>query len=106
MAERNQLGDLKIKLLPGVMPSLSNDAEFLPGMPKSWAYTFLINDEDAPPDAGQQPRLGGAGQPLLLDRPPQQHRWLLGSPDLPVCDGASVGGYLEMETAVYDALNC
>lgn len=33
---------------PGVIPALSNDAEFFPGMPKSWAYTFMINDEDAP----------------------------------------------------------
>ena len=39
---------MKIKRLPGVIPSLSNDAEFFPGMPKSWCYTFMINDEEAP----------------------------------------------------------
>ena len=37
MAEKNGLGDKKIKVLPGVIASLSNDAEFFPGMPKSWA---------------------------------------------------------------------
>jgi methyl acetate hydrolase len=44
----NGLGDMKIKMLPGVISSLSNDAEFFPGMPKSWCYTFMINDEEAP----------------------------------------------------------
>jgi len=47
-AVANGLGDMKIKRLPGVIPSLSNDAEFFPGMPKSWCYTFMINDEEAP----------------------------------------------------------
>jgi hypothetical protein len=41
-------GEMKIKGLPGVIPSLSNYAEFFPGMPKSWALTFMINDHDAP----------------------------------------------------------
>ena len=48
MAEQNHLGRMKIKGLPGVIPTLSNYAEFFPGMPKSWALTFMINDEDAP----------------------------------------------------------
>ena len=48
MAKQNGLGDLKISGLPGVIPSLSNDAEFFPGMSKSWALTFMINEEDAP----------------------------------------------------------
>ena len=39
---------MKVKGLPGVIPSLSNYAEFFPGMPKSWALTFMINDEEAP----------------------------------------------------------
>jgi methyl acetate hydrolase len=37
MAARNGLqGDMKINGLPGVIPSLSNYAEFFPGKPKSW----------------------------------------------------------------------
>lgn len=32
---QNGLGDMKIKMLPGVLEDLSNDAEFFPGMPKS-----------------------------------------------------------------------
>jgi len=34
MAEKNGLGEMKIKGLPGVIPSLSNYAEFFPGQPK------------------------------------------------------------------------
>lgn len=37
MAERNHLGDLKVTMLPGVIASLSNDAEFFPGLSKSWS---------------------------------------------------------------------
>ena len=38
----------KVVMLPGVIPSLSNDAEFFPGLKKSWSYTFMVNDEEAP----------------------------------------------------------
>jgi methyl acetate hydrolase len=48
MAEKNGLGDRKIKGLPGVIPSHSNYAEFFPGLTKSWALTFMVNDEPAP----------------------------------------------------------
>ncbi len=37
----------KVVMLPGV-PTLSNDAEFFPGLRKSWSYTFMVNDETAP----------------------------------------------------------
>ena len=48
MAEKNHLGGKKITMLPGVIASLSNDAEFFPGLSKSWALTFMVNDEEAP----------------------------------------------------------
>jgi CubicO group peptidase (beta-lactamase class C family) len=48
MAEKNHLGDKKVTMLPGVIPSLSNDAEFFPGLSKSWALKFMVNDEEAP----------------------------------------------------------
>jgi len=37
-----------VTALPGVIKSLSNDAEFFPGLSKSWAFTFMVNDEKAP----------------------------------------------------------
>ena len=34
---QNGLGETTIKVLPGAIPTLSNDAEFFPGMPKGWS---------------------------------------------------------------------
>ena len=105
MAMRNHLGDLKVKGLPGVIPTLSNYAEFFPGMSKSWAYTFMVNDEDAPTGrpAGS---VAWAGLPNLyywIDR-----RTGIGgywaTEFFPFADPTSVGGYLAFEEATYSAL--
>ena len=45
---RNAMGDLRVTVLPTQVPPLSNDAEFFPGLPKSWSFTFMVNDEAAP----------------------------------------------------------
>lgn len=105
MAERNHLGDLKVTVLPGVIPALSNDAEFFPGLSKSWSLTFMVNDEQAPTGrpAGA---LGWAGLANLfywIDR-----RNGIGgfwaTQILPFGDPASFGGYIDLETACYTAL--
>ncbi|MGO2718067.1 MAG: serine hydrolase, partial [Brevibacterium aurantiacum] len=105
LATKNHLGDLKVKMLPGVIPSLSNDAEFFPGMPKSWGYTFMINEEDAPTGrpAGAVAWAGLANLFYWIDRENNIGGYWA-TQIFPFADPASVGGYLEMETAVYDAL--
>lgn len=45
---RNGLGVLKSSGWPTANPRLANAGEFFPGLGKSWAYTFMVNDEDAP----------------------------------------------------------
>jgi methyl acetate hydrolase len=105
-AEKNNLGRMKIKGLPGVIPTLSNYAEFFPGMPKSWALTFMINDEDAPTGrpAGS---LAWAGLPNLyywIDRK-NGIGGFWATQVFPFADPTSVGGYLDFETAVYDRLS-
>ena len=105
-AEKNNLGRMKIKGLPGVIPTLSNYAEFFPGMPKSWALTFMINDEDAPTGrpAGA---LAWAGLPNLyywIDRK-NGIGGFWATQVFPFADPTSVGGYLEFETAVYAGLS-
>ena len=102
MAEANGLGDLKIKGLPGVIPSLSNEAEFFPGIPKSWGLTFMINDEDAPTGrpAGALAWAGLANLYYWIDR----RNGVAGfwaTQILPFVDATSVGGYLDLETAAY-----
>lgn len=104
MAEQNHLNDgMTITPLPGVIPSLSNDAEFFPGMDKTWALTFMINDEDAPTGrpAGSLAWAGLANLYYWIDR----RNGIAGywaTQILPFADPASVGGYLEFEKAVYD----
>ncbi|MEN0119464.1 MAG: serine hydrolase domain-containing protein [Agrobacterium cavarae] len=105
MAARNGLGEMKIKGLPGVIPSLSNYAEFFPGMPKSWGLTFMINDEDAPTGrpSGSLAWAGLANLYYWIDRE-NGIGGFWATQIFPFADPASVGGFLEMETAVYDTL--
>jgi methyl acetate hydrolase len=104
-AVQNGLGKMKIKGLPGVIPSLSNYAEFFPGMPKSWALTFMINDEDAPTGrpAGA---LGWAGLPNLyfwIDRKNGVGGYWA-TQIFPFADPTSIGGYFDFETAIYKGM--
>ena len=102
----NGLGSMKIKSLPGAIPSLSHEAEFFPGMPKSWGYTWMINDEQAPTGrpAGE---LGWAGLANLfywIDRK-NGIGGFWGTQILPFIDGASAPGYMNFETTIYNHLN-
>ena len=105
-AERNGLGDKKIKMLPGVIPSLSNDAEFFPGMPKSWALTFMINDVAAPTGrpAGALAWAGLANLYYWIDRQNGIGGYWA-TQILPFADATSVTGYIDFETATYKSLS-
>ena len=89
-------------MLPGVIPSLSNDAEFFPGQRKSWAYTFMVNEEDAPTGrpAGSLGWAGLANSYYWIDRPNGFARYWA-TQILPFADPVSFGGYLDFETAAY-----
>jgi len=45
---RNQIGELTVDILRSVIPDLSNDAEFFPGIVKKWGLGGMINTIDAP----------------------------------------------------------
>ena len=102
----NLLGDLQVTRLPGAIPELSHDAEFFPGMPKSWGLTWMINDVDAPTGrpAGSVAWAGLANTYYWIDRK-NGIGGFWGSQILPFVDEVSTGGYLEFETAAYAALN-
>ncbi len=95
----------KVVMLPGVIPSLSNDAEFFPGLKKSWSYTFMVNDEEAPTGrpAGAIAWAGLANLFYWIDR-----RNGIGgfwaTQILPFADLPSVLGYYDFETAVYQSM--
>jgi methyl acetate hydrolase len=105
MALANQLGDKKIKMMPGVIPALSNDAEFFPGLSKSWSFTFMVNDEQAPTGrpAGANGWAGLANLFYWIDTD-NGFGGFWATQILPFGDPVSFGRYLDFETAFYDGL--
>lgn len=102
-AVRNGLKEhQKVGMLPGVIASLSNDAEFFPGQSKSWSYTFMVNDEEAPTGrpAGGIGWAGLANSFYWIDRQNGVGGYWA-TQILPFGDPVSFGGYLDFETAVY-----
>lgn len=95
----------KVTMLPGVIPSLSNDAEFFPGQPKDWSYTFMVNSEDAPTGrpAGSIGWAGLANSYYWIDRKNGIGGYWA-TQILPFADAASFTGYMDFESAVYAAL--
>jgi methyl acetate hydrolase len=92
----------KVVMLPGVIPTLSNDAEFFPGLKKSWAYTFMVNDEDAPTGrpAGAIGWAGLANTFYWIDRK-NRFGGYWATQILPFGDATSFTGYVDFESAAY-----
>ncbi len=90
-------------MIAGVVPA-SNDVEFFPGMPTSWAHTFMI-DDDGVPTGRPAGSLAWAGLVNLCYRIDRENRiggfW--GTQTSPFAGAVSVGGSLDLETAVHDA---
>ncbi len=105
MMGQNGLGDMKIKPLPGVIKDLSNDAEFFPGMPKSWGYTFMINDHEAPTGrpAGELGWAGLANLYYWIDRK-NGIGGFWATQIFPFADPVSFGGYMDFESAIYESV--
>lgn len=103
---RNGLGALKAGGWTTSIPSLSNTGEFFPGLPKSWGYTFMINDEATPSGrpAGSLMWAGLANLFYWIDRQ-NGIGGFWGSQILPFQDVSSYPGYVDFETAVYRNLN-
>ena len=101
----NGLGDLKVSTIKTSIPALSHDAEFFPGQSKSWAYSFMVNDEEAPTgrSAGSLSWAGLANLYYRIDREAGV-AGIWGSQVLPFMDPAAVDNFLEFETAVYQSM--
>ena len=95
----------KVTMLPGVIPSLSNDAEFFPGVGKDWSYTFMVNTEAAPTGrpAGAIGWAGLANCFYWIDRAAGVGGYWA-TQILPFGDPSSFTGYLDFESAVYRAI--
>lgn len=95
---------LKVTMLPGVIKTLSNDAEFFPGLPKSWSLPFMINEAPAPTGrpAGGQGWAGLANLFYWIDRENGIGGYWA-TQILPFGDPGSFVGYVNFETAAYQA---
>jgi methyl acetate hydrolase len=102
----NQMGDCRVCELKTAIPSVSNDAEFFPGMPKTWGLTFMINTEPAPTGrpAGSLAWAGLANSYYWID-PATGVGGVYATQVLPFADKKSLPLFLACETAVYQNLS-
>ena len=102
---RNQMGECRVCELKTAIPPFSNDAEFFPGMPKTWGFTFMINTEDAPTgrSAGSLGWAGLANSFFWID-PVKGVGGAYLTQVLPFVDTGSFPLYLAFEQAVYENL--
>ncbi|MGH6895588.1 MAG: serine hydrolase domain-containing protein [Geminicoccaceae bacterium] len=103
---QNQMGECRVCALKTAMPPLSNDAEFFPGMPKTWGLTFMINTEDAPTgrSAGSLAWGGLANSYFWID-PSKGVGGVYLTQVLPFADQKSLPLFLEFERTVYRNLS-
>ena len=106
MMARNQMGECQVRALKTVMPSWSNDAEFFPGMPKTWGLSFMINTEPAPTGraAGSLAWAGLANSYYWID-PTMGIGGVYLTQILPFADKKSLPLFFEFEKAVYRQLS-
>ncbi len=104
-AARDGLAGLKVQPLPAVDPRVSGVVDFFPGARKSWAYSFLVNDEPAPTGrpAGSL-AWGGLGNLYYWIDRENGVAGFWATQLYPFMDPASLSGALAFETALYEAL--
>jgi methyl acetate hydrolase len=103
---RNQMGECRVRAVKTAMPPLSNDAEFFPGMPKTWGLTFMINTEQAPTGrtAGSLAWAGLANSYYWID-PQKGVGGVYLTQILPFADKKSLPLFFEFERTVYRELS-
>jgi CubicO group peptidase (beta-lactamase class C family) len=105
MMSQNQMGDCRVTMLPTTDPAGSLDAEFFPGVEKTWGLTFMINETPAPTgrSAHSLAWAGLANSYFWID-PAKGIAGVFLSQVFPFVDTEALALYLDFETAVYDAL--
>jgi methyl acetate hydrolase len=105
MMSQNQMGDCRVRRLETAMPPLSNDAEFFPGMPKTWGLSFMINTEEAPTGrtAGSLAWAGLANSYYWID-PNKGLGGVFLTQILPFADEKSVPLFFAFEKTVYQSV--
>ncbi|MBU2580624.1 MAG: beta-lactamase family protein [Alphaproteobacteria bacterium] len=98
----NNIGGNRVCGLKTAIPSLTNDAEFFPGLPKTWGFGFQINEEPLPTGrpAGGLMWAGLANTYFWID-PQSAVSGVYLTQILPFADKKSAPLYIEFETAFY-----
>jgi CubicO group peptidase (beta-lactamase class C family) len=98
----NAMGDLKVTRLETAIPSLSNDAEFFPGVDKQWGLSFMINNTEAPTgrSAGSLAWAGLANTYFWID-PKQGIGGVYATQVLPFADKEALPLFDAFEKAAY-----
>ncbi len=102
---RNQMGACRVCMLPTTDPAGSLDAEFFPGLEKTWGLTFMINEEKAPTgrSAHSLAWAGLANSYFWID-PAKGIGGVFLAQLFPFVDERALALYLDFETAVYAGL--
>jgi CubicO group peptidase (beta-lactamase class C family) len=105
LMSRNAMGSLRVRMLPTQNLVLTRDAEFFPGIPKTWGLSFMINEETAPTgrSAGSLAWAGLANTYFWID-PKKNIAALIMMQVLPFVDARSLALFTAYEKAVYDSL--
>jgi CubicO group peptidase (beta-lactamase class C family) len=101
----NQIGELEVPAFKSVIPSLSNDGEFFPGMVKKWSLAFLLNTQPVPGGRSAN-SMAWAGLPncyYWID-PAKQVAGILMTQILPFLDSKVLGLFDRFEKAIYASL--
>jgi methyl acetate hydrolase len=101
----NQMGDLRVQAVKTCAPQFSNDFETFPGDPKSWGFSFQINEVPGHTGrpAGTLMWAGLANSFFWIDRQNGIGGAYL-TQIVPFADAQSMALYYEFEKAVYDSL--
>lgn len=105
LMSRNQMGELSVRMLKTAVPSVTNDAEFFPGMRKTWGLSFMINTEVAP--TGRSPgslAWAGLANTYFWIDPSKGIGGVYLTQLLPFVDHKAVQLFLDFEKAIYQSV--
>jgi CubicO group peptidase (beta-lactamase class C family) len=105
LMSKNAMGPLRVSMLAAYNKAMSLDAEFFPGIEKTWGLTFMINEQQAPTgrSAGS---LAWAGLPnayFWID-PTKGIAGVIMMQILPFVDTHALQLFTDYESAVYHSL--
>jgi methyl acetate hydrolase len=105
LLRENAIGDLTVQLLKTVVPELSNDAEFFPGMVRKWSLGFMISTEPVRGGHGAGSLAwAGLGNTYFWIDPANGITGVILMQLLPFADAKALALFDQFEKAVYAAL--